>query len=553
MLLAGMNVARFNFSHGSHEEHKQRLDQLKALREELDLPVAAMLDTKGPEIRLRSFRNGSVMLKTGQDFTLTTEDVPGDETRCAVTYAELPQDVKAGNTILLDDGLVRLTVLETTASTVHCRVENDGIMKNNKGVNIPGVRLSLPYMSQRDREDILFGAEQGFDFIAASFVRTAADVREIRRLLDSVGSKIRIIAKIENQEGVDNLSEILSVSDGIMVARGDMGVEIDFTEIPILQKQMISQCVACGKPAITATQMLDSMMEHPRPTRAEITDVANAIYDGTSAIMLSGETAAGKYPVEAVRTMDAIAGLAFGIVVIDVIRRMGVTNDDAIAEDVLSSGLLTGLLMALIYVVSILVGAQSRGLFELSENGGVALTQIAGHYLGGVGQLILAVTITFACLKTSIGLVTACAETFDKMTGGKFSYRGWAILFTAFSFAVSNVGLSAIINYSIPVLMLIYPPAIALITLAFIGRFFGHDRIVYIAVMIPTWIAALFDFMKTLPESAQAALHLEAPIRFAAANLLLFDKNLGWLLPAVIGFAIGMIWHLSRPKNVASA
>ena len=255
MLLAGMNVARFNFSHGSHEEHKQRLDQLKALREELDLPVAAMLDTKGPEIRLRSFRNGSVMLKTGQDFTLTTEDVPGDETRCAVTYAELPQDVKAGNTILLDDGLVRLTVLETTASTVHCRVENDGIMKNNKGVNIPGVRLSLPYMSQRDREDILFGAEQGFDFIAASFVRTAADVREIRRLLDSVGSKIRIIAKIENQEGVDNLSEILSVSDGIMVARGDMGVEIDFTEIPILQKQMISQCVACGKPPTTQAAM----------------------------------------------------------------------------------------------------------------------------------------------------------------------------------------------------------------------------------------------------------------------------------------------------------
>lgn len=257
--------------------------------------------------------------------------------------------------------------------------------------------------------------------------------------------------------------------------------------------------------------------------------------------------------IEGYGTMDAIAGLAFGIVVIDVIRRMGVTNDDAIAEDVLSSGLLTGLLMALIYVVSILVGAQSRGLFELSENGGVALTQIAGHYLGGVGQLILAVTITFACLKTSIGLVTACAETFDKMTGGKFSYRGWAILFTAFSFAVSNVGLSAIINYSIPVLMLIYPPAIALITLAFIGRFFGHDRIVYIAVMIPTWIAALFDFMKTLPESAQAALHLDAPIQFAAANLPLFDKNLGWLLPAVIGFAIGMIWHLSRPKNAAAA
>ena len=307
MLEAGMNVARFNFSHGSHEEHKRRLDQLKALREEMDLPVAAMLDTKGPEVRLRTFQNGSVTLKAGQEFTLSTDDIPGDEQRCAVTYAELPQDVKVGDTILLDDGLVRLTVLETTDSTVRCRVENDGVMKNNKGVNIPGVRLSMPYMSQRDREDILFGIEQGFDFIAASFVRTAADVREIRHLLDSAGSKIRIIAKIENQEGVDNLSEILSVADGIMVARGDMGVEIDFTEIPILQKQMISQCIACGKPAITATQMLDSMIEHPRPTRAEITDVANAIYDGTSAIMLSGETAAGKYPVEAVRTMDAIA------------------------------------------------------------------------------------------------------------------------------------------------------------------------------------------------------------------------------------------------------
>ena len=303
MLEAGMNVARFNFSHGSHEEHKRRLDQLKALREEMDLPVAAMLDTKGPEVRLRTFQNGSVTLKAGQEFTLSTDDIPGDEQRCAVTYAELPQDVKVGDTILLDDGLVRLTVLETTDSTVRCRVENDGVMKNNKGVNIPGVRLSMPYMSQRDREDILFGIEQGFDFIAASFVRTAADVREIRHLLDSAGSKIRIIAKIENQEGVDNLSEILSVADGIMVARGDMGVEIDFTEIPILQKQMISQCIACGKPAITATQMLDSMIRNPRPTRAEGSDVANAVFDGTSCVMLSGETASGKYPIEALSTM----------------------------------------------------------------------------------------------------------------------------------------------------------------------------------------------------------------------------------------------------------
>jgi len=307
MLEAGMNVARFNFSHGSHAEHKGRLDALKALRAELGLPVAAMLDTKGPEVRLKSFAAGSVMLRTGQEFTLTTRDIVGDEQGCSITYADLPGDVKAGDTILLDDGLVRLTVLETTAADVRCRVENDGAMKNNKGVNVPGIRLSMPYMSQRDREDILFGVEQGFDFIAASFVRTADDVREIRRLLDEADSSIQIIAKIENQEGVSNLAEILSVADGIMVARGDMGVEIDFTEIPIIQKDMIAQCVAAGKPVITATQMLDSMMENPRPTRAEITDVANAIYDGTSAIMLSGETAAGKYPVEAVQTMDAIA------------------------------------------------------------------------------------------------------------------------------------------------------------------------------------------------------------------------------------------------------
>ena len=307
MMRAGMNVARFNFSHGTHPEHQARLEVLKALREELNLPVAAMLDTKGPEIRLKSFANGSVALSTGQEFTLTTEDIVGDETRCAITYAELPSDVKEGDTILLDDGLVRLTVLETDAANIRCRVENDGTMKNNKGVNVPNVRLSMPYMSQRDRDDILFGVEQGFDYIAASFVRTAADVREIRQLLDKHHSNIRIIAKIENQEGVSNLADILAVADGIMVARGDMGVEIDFTEIPIIQKDMIAKCVACGKPVITATQMLDSMIENPRPTRAEITDVANAIYDGTSAIMLSGETAAGKYPVEAVRTMDAIA------------------------------------------------------------------------------------------------------------------------------------------------------------------------------------------------------------------------------------------------------
>ena len=284
-----------------------------------------------------------------------------------------------------------------------------------------------------------------------------------------------------------------------------------------------------------------------------------------AALLAPGAAVSAVEPVEAYRsdaffpaliegygTMDAIAGLAFGIVVIDVIRRMGVDNDDAIAEDVLSSGLLTGALMALIYVVSIVVGAQSRGLFELSENGGIALTQIAGHYLGGVGLFILAFTITFACLKTSIGLVTACAETFSKMTNGKISYRSWAILFTVFSFAVSNIGLSAIIEYSIPMLMLIYPPAIALILLAFLGKFFAHDRTVYITTMAGTWAAAIFDCMKTLPAPVQAALHLDAPIAFAAAHLPLFDKNLGWLLPAVIGFAAGMAIRAVRRQTPAA-
>ena len=250
--------------------------------------------------------------------------------------------------------------------------------------------------------------------------------------------------------------------------------------------------------------------------------------------------------IEGYGTMDAIAGLAFGIVVIDVIRRMGVDHDDAVAVDVLGSGVLTGLLMALIYVLTILMGTQSRGLFDLSENGGIALTQIAGHYFGGVGQIILAITITFACLKTSIGLVTSCSETFVKMTHGKISYKAWAILFTLFSFAVSNVGLSAIIEYSIPVLMLIYPPAIALILLAFLGKFFQHDRAVYISVMAFTWVAAIFDFMKTLPAAVQTSLHLDVLVEFAKKHLPLFNQNLGWLIPAIIGLILGLIIHKTR-------
>ena len=250
--------------------------------------------------------------------------------------------------------------------------------------------------------------------------------------------------------------------------------------------------------------------------------------------------------IEGYGTMDAIAGLAFGIVVVDVIRRMGVDNDDAVAVDVLGSGALTGILMAVIYIVTILMGTQSRGLFEISDNGGIALTQIAGHYFGGVGQIILAVTITFACLKTSIGLVTSCSETFVKMTHGKISYKLWAIVFTLFSFAVSNVGLSAIIEYSIPVLMLIYPPATALIILAFAGKLFRHDRAVYLSTMIFTWAAAIFDFFKTLPAGVRTALRLDAPVELAKRYLPLFDLNLGWLLPAVAGFVIGMAIHLSR-------
>ena len=254
--------------------------------------------------------------------------------------------------------------------------------------------------------------------------------------------------------------------------------------------------------------------------------------------------------IEGYGTMDAIAGLAFGIVVVDVIRRMGVDNDDAVAVDVLGSGALTGILMAVIYIVTILMGTQSRGLFEISDNGGIALTQIAGHYFGGVGPIILAVTITFACLKTSIGLVTSCSETFVKMTHGKLSYKAWAILFTLFSFAVSNVGLSAIIEYSIPVLMLIYPPAIALIILAFIGKFFHHDKAVYISVMAFTWAAAIFDFMKTLPAGVQSSLHLDRLVAFARQYLPLFDLNLGWFLPACLGFVIGLVIHFSGRSKI---
>ena len=307
LIANGMNVARFNFSHGSHEEHLGRLEKLKALREELGKPVAALLDTKGPEIRLKDFKNGVENLVAGQTFTLTTRDVEGTNEICSITYKDLPMDVEPNGTIMLDDGLIKLQIQTVNDTDIVCTVLNNGKIKNKKGVNVPGVHLSMPYMSQRDKEDIIFGIQQGYDFIAASFVRTAQDVYDIRNLLNQYDSNIRIIAKIENREGVNNIDSILAAADAVMVARGDLGVEIDFTELPGIQKTIIDRSFSFGKPIVTATQMLDSMIVNPRPTRAEISDVANAIYDGTSAIMLSGETAAGAYPVEALKTMSAIA------------------------------------------------------------------------------------------------------------------------------------------------------------------------------------------------------------------------------------------------------
>ena len=307
LIANGMNVARFNFSHGSHEEHLGRLEKLKALREELGKPVAALLDTKGPEIRLKDFKNGVENLVAGQTFTLTTRDVEGTNEICSITYKDLPMDVEPNGTIMLDDGLIKLQIQTVNDTDIVCTVLNNGKIKNKKGVNVPGVHLSMPYMSQRDKDDIIFGIQQGYDFIAASFVRTAQDVYDIRNLLNQYDSNIRIIAKIENREGVNNIDSILAAADAVMVARGDLGVEIDFTELPGIQKTIIDRSFSFGKPIVTATQMLDSMIVNPRPTRAEISDVANAIYDGTSAIMLSGETAAGAYPVDALKTMSAIA------------------------------------------------------------------------------------------------------------------------------------------------------------------------------------------------------------------------------------------------------
>ena len=304
LMLTGMDAARFNFSHGTHESHLATLNKVRRIRDELGAAGATILDTKGPEIRIKTFENGPVTLREGDKFTLTTRDVPGDAGIVSVTYADLHKELESGCRVLIDDGLIELTVDGIQGQDIACTVRSGGTLSNNKSINIPGVSIHLPSLTEKDRDDLRFAAEQDFDFVAASFVRKASDVEDIRACLRECGGEhIRIISKIENREGVDNLEEIIAASDGLMVARGDLGVEIPAYEVPILQKRMIKETSMAGKPVITATQMLDSMIRNPRPTRAEVSDVANAVFDGTSCVMLSGETASGKHPVEAVQTM----------------------------------------------------------------------------------------------------------------------------------------------------------------------------------------------------------------------------------------------------------
>ena len=308
LMLEGMNVARFNFSHGDYKSHLANLKKIEKLRKELDLPIATLLDTKGPEIRIGNFKDHKVSLEKDQLFTLTTRDIEGDEHQVSVSYKDIINDVHKGDRVLIDDGLVELEIQNISETDILCKVLNEGTISDHKGVNVPGVDLTMPFISQKDYEDILFGIENGYDFVAASFTRTAEDILEIRKIFQEKKCKtMNIIAKIENMQGVNNIEEIIRVSDGIMIARGDMGVEIPLEDVPVIQKEIIKKARDAGKQVITATQMLDSMIKNPRPTRAEATDVANAIYDGTSAIMLSGETAAGLYPVEALKTMVKIA------------------------------------------------------------------------------------------------------------------------------------------------------------------------------------------------------------------------------------------------------
>jgi len=307
LMQEGMNVARLNFSHGTQAEQAQRIALVKECREALDLPIGILLDTRGPEVRVKTFENGRIMLNEGDTFTLTGEEVIGNEQRVSVTFPQLAQNVTVGTRVLIDDGLIGMEVIEVRGADVICKVLNGGEVKDRKSINIPGIRLNMPYINEKDREDVIFGIKNGIDFVAASFVRTADDAREMRKLLDENGGKdIEIIAKIENREGVDNALEILKICDGIMVARGDLGVEVPFYELPEIQKNLADLCLKMGKKCVTATQMLDSMIKNPRPTRAEVSDVANAVFDHTSAVMLSGETSIGKYPVETVRAMVQI-------------------------------------------------------------------------------------------------------------------------------------------------------------------------------------------------------------------------------------------------------
>lgn len=311
LIESGMDIARFNFSHGTQAEQHERLEKLKKMRLETGIPVATLMDTKGPEIRTGMMEGGRVSLKAGTSFTLTTGDCLGTAERCHVTYEDLPKDVHFGDRIMIDDGKICMTVKEISGTDVVCNVENDAWLSDQKSINIPGVALSMPYISKTDYDDLIFAAKEGYDFIAASFVRSADDVKEVRMLLGwNGGEKIKVISKIECVQGVQNFDAILAASDGIMVARGDLGAELPLEDVPVIQKELIHKVCKCGKPVITATQMLETMMSNPRPTRAEATDIANAIYDGTSAIMLSGETAAGKYPVQAVQTMYRIAARA---------------------------------------------------------------------------------------------------------------------------------------------------------------------------------------------------------------------------------------------------
>lgn len=308
MIDEGMNVARFNFSHSNYDEHLKRLEMLRTARKKKGKYVAALLDTKGPEIRVCKFIEGSIMLEAGAEFTLTTRELEGDSSIVSVTYKDFPNDVSIGTRVLIDDGLIELVVLEKNETDVKCKVVNPGPVSDNKGVNLPGSVVSMPYMSEKDIADINFAIDNDFDYIAASFARTAGDILKIKRILEERNcSTIAIIAKIENKQGVENIDEILQVSDGVMIARGDMGVEIPYEDVPIIQKMIIKKALKAGKVNITATQMLDSMIKNPRPTRAETADVANAVFDGTGGIMLSGETAVGKYPVEAVKTMARVA------------------------------------------------------------------------------------------------------------------------------------------------------------------------------------------------------------------------------------------------------